>query len=83
VSDTKTVKVQGVSTLGMLGVLFVALKLTGHVDWSWPWVTAPFWGGLGIVAVILVGFVAFAAVAMLGAAIVDAWRAMRRKAVRR
>ena len=28
---------------GLLGVLFVALKLTGYIDWSWFWVTAPFW----------------------------------------
>ena len=27
-----------------LGVLFVGLKLTGHIDWSWWWVTAPWWG---------------------------------------
>jgi uncharacterized membrane protein len=25
-------------------VLFVALKLTGHIDWSWWWVFAPVWG---------------------------------------
>lgn len=30
--------------LGMLGVSFVTLKLTGFIDWSWLWVTAPFWG---------------------------------------
>lgn len=28
----------------LFGVLFVGLKLTGHIDWSWFWVTAPFWG---------------------------------------
>ena len=28
---------------GLLGVLFVALKLTGQIDWSWFWVLAPFW----------------------------------------
>lgn len=28
---------------GLLGVLFVALKLTGYIDWSWLWVLAPFW----------------------------------------
>ena len=29
--------------IGMLGVAFVTLKLTGFIDWSWWWVTAPFW----------------------------------------
>jgi len=28
----------------VLGVVFVALKLTGHVGWSWAWVTLPIWG---------------------------------------
>lgn len=31
-----------------LGVLFVGLKLTGHIDWHWAWVTAPFWLVLSI-----------------------------------
>ena len=41
----------GVSAIGLLGVLFVGLKLTGYIDWSWWWVTAPFWGWLAIFAV--------------------------------
>lgn len=32
--------------LGLLGILFVGLKLTGYIDWSWWLVTLPFWGGL-------------------------------------
>ena len=27
-----------------LGVLFIGLKLTGHIDWSWWWVLAPVYG---------------------------------------
>ena len=34
---------KGIGTSGLLGVAFVVLKLTGHIDWSWWWVTAPFW----------------------------------------
>ena len=33
----------GLGTL--LTVLFVGLKLTGHIDWSWWWVLAPTWIG--------------------------------------
>jgi hypothetical protein len=40
--------------IGMLGVLFVGLKLAGVINWSWWWVTLPFWGGLALVAVIAV-----------------------------
>jgi hypothetical protein len=43
----------GIGVLGLLGVLFVGLKLTGFIDWSWWWVTAPFWGGAVFVALIL------------------------------
>lgn len=46
----------GPGVLGLLGVAFVVLKLTGHIDWSWWWVTAPFWGGLVLVLAALVGF---------------------------
>ena len=42
----------GVGVLGLLGVLFVGLKLGGIIDWSWWWVTAPFWGGLVVVLAI-------------------------------
>lgn len=29
--------------LGILGLIFITLKLTGHIAWSWWWVLAPFW----------------------------------------
>ena len=46
----------GVFTL--LGILFVALKLTGYITWSWWYVTLPFWGGfaLALAVAIIVGF---------------------------
>jgi hypothetical protein len=46
----------GVGLLGLLGVLFVGLKLTGYIDWSWWWVTLPFWGGLALVVGLGLGF---------------------------
>ncbi len=27
----------------LLGLLFIALKLTHQIDWDWKWVLAPFW----------------------------------------
>ena len=36
----------GIGVFGLLGVVFVTLKLCGVIGWSWWWVTAPFWGGL-------------------------------------
>lgn len=41
----------------MLGVVFVALKLAGVIDWSWWMVTLPFWGGLALVlSVVVIAF---------------------------
>jgi hypothetical protein len=43
----------------LLGLLFIALKLTGYVGWSWLWVLAPFWlsAALGIIFLaFLLGF---------------------------
>lgn len=37
---------------GLLGLVFVTLKLTGVIAWSWLWVLAPFWIPVGIVAVL-------------------------------
>lgn len=44
-----------IGTLSFLGIVFVTLKLCHVIDWSWWWVTAPFWGGvcLWLVAVIV------------------------------
>ncbi|OEC62454.1 hypothetical protein A7D21_26960 [Pseudomonas sp. AP19] len=44
----------GIGILGLLGVLFVGLKLTGYIDWSWWYVTMPFWGGLAVAVVVIV-----------------------------
>jgi hypothetical protein len=41
-------------TLTLLGVLFIGLKLTGHINWSWWWVTLPFWGGIVLVILLLI-----------------------------
>lgn len=44
----------GISTLGLLGVAFVILKLCGIITWSWWLVTLPFWGGIALVLIILI-----------------------------
>ena len=34
----------GAGFFGLLTIVFIVLKLTGVVGWSWWWVTAPAWG---------------------------------------
>jgi hypothetical protein len=52
-SEKSSSRSGGIGVLGLLGVLFVGLKLTGVIGWSWWWVTAPFWGGFALVMSIL------------------------------
>jgi uncharacterized protein (DUF983 family) len=33
----------GFGLSGLLTVLFVGLKLTGNINWSWWWVLSPIW----------------------------------------
>lgn len=54
VSKEKSASSSGIGVFGLLGVAFVVLKLCGVIDWSWWWVTAPFWGGLALVLAIVI-----------------------------
>ena len=38
----------GIGLGGILGVVFVVLKLCGVINWSWVWVLSPFWIGLAL-----------------------------------
>lgn len=38
----------------LLFIVFLVLKLTHQIDWSWWWVTSPLWIPLAIVIVFLV-----------------------------
>lgn len=42
-------------------IIFLILKLTNVIDWSWWWVTAPLWGSLALF--FLAFFVAFIVIA--------------------
>ncbi|MNP84202.1 hypothetical protein D3C76_1834110 [compost metagenome] len=50
--ERETKQSGSIGVLALLGVVFVTLKLCGVINWSWWWVTAPFWGGLALVAAI-------------------------------
>ena len=59
-SDNKTIQLGGgIGIGGLLGVLFVGLKLAHVIDWSWFLVTLPFLIGPAIVlsVVALIGIV--------------------------
>lgn len=56
-SSTTHVSNGGVGFFGVLTIVFVVLKLTGVIDWSWWWVLSPLgisWAvGLAVVLVVL------------------------------
>lgn len=33
----------GIGFCGLLTIVFIALKLTDTIDWSWIWVLSPLW----------------------------------------
>lgn len=51
----------GIGFLGALTILFIALKLTHVIDWSWWWVLSPIW----IPVAVVLGIIAIVAIVML------------------
>jgi hypothetical protein len=33
----------GIGFVGLLTIVFITLKLTGYITWSWWWVLSPIW----------------------------------------
>ena len=50
----------GISFTGALTVLFIGLKLTHVINWSWWWVLSPIWISFLIVITFLIIFLLFA-----------------------
>ena len=38
----------GCGFFGLLTIVFITLKLTGYITWSWWWVLAPMWMPLAV-----------------------------------
>lgn len=34
---------EGIGFVGVLTIVFIALKLLGYISWSWWWVLSPLW----------------------------------------
>lgn len=67
-TSTTTVQSGGVGFAGLLTILFIGLKLTGFIAWSWLWVLSPLW----IVAALVVAVLLVVGLCMLLAAAVTA-----------
>ena len=51
-SDTPS-RTSGIGTTTVLFIVFLVLKLTETIDWSWWWVTAPVWIPIAFVLALL------------------------------
>ena len=47
----------GIGFFGLLTIVFIVLKLTGYIDWSWFWVISPILVPIIFGIVILIVFV--------------------------
>lgn len=52
----------GIGFCGLLTILFIALKLTNIISWSWWWVLSPLWIPFAIVILIMVFIIVIAAI---------------------
>lgn len=49
----------GIGFVGLLTIVFITLKLTGVIAWSWWWVLSPLWISAGLSIVLLLAFLVF------------------------
>lgn len=49
----------GIGFFGLLAILFIALKLTGVIGWSWWWITAPLWAPFAIFLLCLTVYIVY------------------------
>lgn len=47
----------GIGFVGLLTIVFIVLKLTNVIAWSWWWVLSPLWISAGLA--ITIGLIAF------------------------
>ena len=51
-SDGDSTSSHGASFLDLLAILFIGLKLTGYIGWSWAAVLSPIWVPWAIIVVL-------------------------------
>lgn len=67
----------GIGFLGMLTILFIGLKLTGYVSWSWWAVLSPLWAPIAVILAVFLAITAWHLPKIIWAAIKDFRRSRR------
>ena len=52
--SNRVVTIGGTGFFNLLFLVFLVLKLTKVIDWSWWWITAPLWGPIGVCVVLFI-----------------------------
>jgi len=64
-ADGITVKSQGIGFFGLLGIVFIVLKLCKVITWNWWFVLMPLYGPLVALAIFIVTMIVFLGIAMV------------------
>lgn len=52
-SEKSSSSSSGIGFVGLLTIVFITLKLTNYIDWSWWWVLSPIWISWAILLLII------------------------------
>ena len=65
-TDNGTTRSGGIGFFGLLGIVFITLKLCGVIDWEWWLVLAPIWVPTAIALIVLLFMFFWAIVKEIG-----------------
>ena len=65
-SEKQVTRSGGIGFAGLLTIVFITLKLTGVIAWSWLWVLSPLWISF-LLALLIIG-------GILSVALFVAWK---------
>ena len=66
VDNNNNVRSGGIGFFGLLGIVFITLKLVGVIDWEWWLVLAPIWVPMAIALIVLLFMFFWAIVKEIG-----------------
>jgi len=52
--NNTTTSSSSIGFTSLLTLLFIALKLTGYIQWSWWWVLSPIWISFSLIILIVI-----------------------------
>ena len=52
--ENKNVQSSGINFGGILLLIFLILKLTNNINWSWWWVLSPIWIPIALIIIVII-----------------------------